>query len=171
MCLRTFSSACVLCSYNLFSNLLVTTFVVVGYIEHVGSLKYLTAFRKQEIQNNRYPIFPAFKYIMDRPFNLKGGGGGMVFYFAPKKSFGQHKSYNIYFLSHKARHFFPEFNIRLYDKNSESDYFFFLHQNQDIFFSNIGNLNIFLEKKHNPPFKLNDRSLIHILSNANLLLI
>jgi hypothetical protein len=44
----------------------------------------------------------------------------------------------------------PEFNIRLYDKNSESD-FFFLHQNQNILFSNIGNKNIFLEKKHNPP--------------------
>jgi hypothetical protein len=29
--------------------------------------------------------------------------------------------------------FFPEFNIRLYDKNSESE-FFFLHQNQNIFF-------------------------------------
>ena len=33
------------------------------------------------------------------------------------------------------------------NKNSESDYFFFLHQNQNIFFSNIGNQNIFLEKK------------------------
>jgi hypothetical protein len=54
--------------------------------------------------------------------------------------------------------FFPEFNIRLYDKNSESDYFFSLHQNQNIFFSNIGNQNIFLEKNHNPlPFKLNGR--------------
>ena len=41
--------------------------------------------------------------------------------------------------------FFPKFNIRLYDKNSELDYFFFLHQNQNIFFSNIGNQNIFLE--------------------------
>jgi transcription initiation factor IIF auxiliary subunit len=28
------------------------------------------------------------------------------------------------------------------------------------FFSNTGNQNIFLEKKHNPPFKLNGRSLI-----------
>ena len=37
--------------------------------------------------------------------------------------------------------------------------FFFLHQNQNIFFSNIGNQNISLEKKHNPPFKLNGRSL------------
>ena len=42
--------------------------------------------------------------------------------------------------------------------------YFFLHQNQNIFFSNIGNQNIFLEKNHNPPpppppFKLNGRSL------------
>ena len=28
---------------------------------------------------------------------------------------------------------------------------FFLHQNQNIFFSNIGNQNIFLEENHNPP--------------------
>ena len=54
-------------------------------------------------------------------------------------------------LSCKARIFFPEFIIRLYDKNSESDYLFFLLQNQNIFFSNIGNQNIFLEKNHNPP--------------------
>jgi hypothetical protein len=47
----------------------------------------------------------------------------------------------------EAQIFFPEFNIRLYDKNSESDYFFFLHQNQNIFFSNIGNQNIFFRKK------------------------
>ena len=38
---------------------------------------------------------------------------------------------------------FVRFNFRLYDKNSESDYFFFLHQNQNIFFNNIGNQNIF----------------------------
>ena len=44
-----------------------------------------------------------------------------------------------------------EFNIRLYDKNSESDYFYFLHQIENIFFSNIGNQNIFLEKKYTPP--------------------
>ena len=53
--------------------------------------------------------------------------------------FGQHRVWIFIF--------FPEFNIRIYDKNSESDYFFFLHQNQNIFFSKIGNQNIFLEKK------------------------
>jgi hypothetical protein len=60
----------------------------------------------------------------------------------------------LFFLSRKARNFFPEFNIRLYDKNSESDYFFFLHQNQNIFFSNIGNQNIFLEKNITPPLQV-----------------
>ena len=39
---------------------------------------------------------------------------------------------------------------------------FSLHQNLNIFFSNIGNQNIFLEKKHNPlpppTFKLDGRS-------------
>jgi Ni,Fe-hydrogenase I cytochrome b subunit len=53
----------------------------------------------------------------------------------------------LFFLSRKARIFFSEFNIRLYDKNSESDFFFFLHQNQNIFFSNTGNQNIFFRKK------------------------
>ena len=45
--------------------------------------------------------------------------------------------------------FFPEFNIRLWQKLCIRFFFFFLHQNQ----------NIFLEKNHNPPFKLNGRSL------------
>jgi hypothetical protein len=54
--------------------------------------------------------------------------------------------------THELEFFFPEFNIRLYDNNSESDKKNFLHQNQNIFFSNIGNQNIFLEKYHNPPF-------------------
>jgi hypothetical protein len=49
-------------------------------------------------------------------------------------------------VSHAVIVFYPEFNIRLYDKTSESDYSFFLHQNQNIFLSNIGNQNIFLEK-------------------------
>jgi hypothetical protein len=71
----------------------------------------------------------------------------MVFCFVQNVFFGQHKSKNIYFFSSREAHiFFPGFNIRLYDKNSES-YFFFLHQNQNIFFSNIGNQNVFLEKK------------------------
>ena len=90
-------------------------------------------------------------------------GGGYGFLFRSEYFFRtiQELEY-LFLLSRKAQIFFPKFNIRLYDKNSESDYFFFLHQNQNIFFSNIGNQNIFLEKNHNPlpPFKLNGRSLI-----------
>jgi hypothetical protein len=55
----------------------------------------------------------------------------------------------------QGSNFFTEFNIKLYDKNSESDY---------IFFSNIGNKNIFLEKNHNPPFKLNRDKKTNILT-------
>ena len=84
--------------------------------------------------------------IRDRPFNLQGGGGyGLLlrseFFFRTTRELEY-----LLILSRKARILFPEFNIRLYNKNSESGYFFFLHQNQNIFFSNIGNQNIFLEK-------------------------
>ena len=49
-----------------------------------------------------------------------------------------------------------------YDKYSESD-FFFLRQIQNIFFSNIGNQIICLEKTLTPPpFKLNGRSLSYV---------
>ena len=56
-----------------------------------------------------------------------------------------------FFCRAKRKFFPPAFSIRLYDKNSESDYFFFLHQNQNIFFINIENQNIFFLKKHTPP--------------------
>ena len=59
-----------------------------------------------------------------------------------------------FFCRVKREIFIPEFNIRLYDKKSESDYFFFLHQNQNIFFSNIGNQNIFFRKKNITPFQV-----------------
>ena len=50
----------------------------------------------------------------------------------------------LFFFVAQSTIFFPEFHIRLYHKNSESYFFFvFLHQNQNIFFSNIGNQNIF----------------------------
>ena len=39
-----------------------------------------------------------------------------------------------FFLSRVAQFFFPEFNIRLYDKNSESDYYLFPAPNSEYFF-------------------------------------
>ena len=76
--------------------------------------------------------------VRDRSFNSQGGRGGYGFFISFRIFFLDNARVKIFFFS-------PEFNIRLYDKNSESD-FFFLHQNQNIFFSNIGNQNIFLER-------------------------
>ena len=56
-------------------------------------------------------------------------------------------------------------------KNLNQIIFLFLHQNQNIFFSNIGNQNIFLEKNHNPPFKLNGRSLTGAIKRLKIIYI
>ena len=57
-----------------------------------------------------------------------------------------------FFLSGKARNFFPEFNIRLYDKNSESDYSFCPPPKSEYFFQQHWESEyFFLEKNHSPP--------------------
>ena len=68
--------------------------------------------------------------VSDRPFNLKGGGGlggggGYGYLFRSEFFFQttQELEY-LFFLSRSARNFFPVINIRLYVKNSESDFFF-----------------------------------------------
>ena len=65
--------------------------------------------------------------LRDRPFNLKGGGEvGLCFFVSLRIFISDNTRVRILiFLSRKARNFFPESNIRLYDKNSESEYFFF----------------------------------------------
>ena len=48
--------------------------------------------------------------------------------------------------------FFPQkLTLGYMTKTLNQIIFFFLHQNHNFFFSNIGNQNIFLEKNHNPP--------------------
>jgi hypothetical protein len=64
----------------------------------------------------------------------------------------------IFFCRAKRENFFQNLAL-VYMTKTLIQIFFFLHQNQNIFFSNIGNQNIFLEINHNPPFKLNGRSL------------
>ena len=60
--------------------------------------------------------------LRDRPFNLQGGYG---FLFRSEIIFRITRELEyLFILSRKAPNFFPEFNIRLYDKNSESDFFF-----------------------------------------------
>jgi hypothetical protein len=63
------------------------------------------------------------------------------------------------FLSRKARIFFPEFIIRLYNKNSESDYFFFPPPKSEYFFQQLWESELFFRKETYPPLKLNGRSL------------
>ena len=72
--------------------------------------------------------------LRDRPFNLKGGGGyGFLFRSEYFFRTTQELEY-LLFLSRKARNFFPGFNSRLYDKNSESDYFLFPPPKSEYFF-------------------------------------
>ena len=65
----------------------------------------------------------------------------------------------IFFVA-KREVFFPEYNIRLYDKNSESKYFFFPPPKSEYFFQHHWESEYFFRKKTiPPPFKLNGRSL------------
>ena len=70
----------------------------------------------------------------------------MVVCFVQKNFFGQELEY-LFFLSHQARIFFPEFNIRLSDKNSESDYFFFPPPKSEYFFQQYWESEYFFTKK------------------------
>ena len=61
--------------------------------------------------------------------------GGYGFMFRSEKKFRTTRELEyLFFLSRKARNFFPEFNIRFYDKNSESDYFCFSPPKSKYFF-------------------------------------
>jgi hypothetical protein len=78
--------------------------------------------------------------------HLTWRGGVMVFCFVQNFFLGQHESDYYFFLSHKVQFFFPEFHIRLYDKNSESDYFFSSTKIR-IFCSATLGIRIFFRKK------------------------
>ena len=60
--------------------------------------------------------------------------GGYSFLFRSENLFRTKQELEcLLYLSRKARNFVPEFNIRLYDKNSESDYFFFAPPKSEYF--------------------------------------
>jgi hypothetical protein len=62
--------------------------------------------------------------VRDRPFNLKGGG--VCFFDSSEKKVRTTRELEyLFFLWRKVQFFFPEYNIRLYDKNSESYLFSF----------------------------------------------
>ena len=93
-------------------------------------------------------LFLIYEYhclFRDRPFNLKGG---LRFFVSFRNFFSDNTRVRIYiFLSRKARIFFPEFNISLYDKNSESDYFFYQPPKSEYFFQQQWESEYFFRKK------------------------
>ena len=117
---------------------------------------------------------PFQDFLRDRPFNLRGGGG-LWFFVLFRIVFSDNTGVRIFFFCRAKREiFFQYITLGYMTKTLNQIIFVFLHQNQNIFFSNIGNQNIFLEKKHNstgrppsphPPFKLNGRS----LSDTNII--
>jgi hypothetical protein len=80
-------------------------------------------------------------------FNLKGGGYGFLFRSEFFFRTTQEIEY-LFYLSGKARIFF--LTLGYMTKTLNQIIFVFFHQKQNIFFSNIGNQNIFLGKNHNP---------------------
>ena len=84
--------------------------------------------------------------IRNRPFNLQGG----LWFFVSFRIFFSHNTrvrISLFFLSRKAGNFFLEFNIRLYDKNSESGYFFFPPPKSEYFFQQHWESEYFFRKK------------------------
>ena len=75
----------------------------------------------------------------------------MVFCFVQKFVFRQNELEYLFFLSGKALIFFPEFKIRLYDKNSESDFFFPPPKSEYFFQQHWESEYFFLEKTITPP--------------------
>jgi len=83
--------------------------------------------------------------VRDRPFNLQGGYDFLFrseFFFRTTRELEY-----LFFLSRIAQICFPEFNIRLYDKNSESDYFFFPPPKSEYFFQQHWESEYFFRKK------------------------
>jgi hypothetical protein len=94
------------------------------------------------LRNNS--MFPSV-VTKGRPCNLQGG---LWFFVSFRKIFSDNTRVRIlFFLSRKARNFFPEFNIRLYDKNSESDYLSFPPPKSEYFFQQHWESEYFFRKK------------------------
>jgi hypothetical protein len=86
--------------------------------------------------------------LRDRPFNLQRGGGGYGFLFRSEFFFRTTRELEyLIFLSRKAQIFFPEFDIRSYNKNSESDYYFFPPPKSEYFFQQHWESEYFFRKK------------------------
>ena len=102
--------------------------------------------------SHAYVWFTLITHFMLGTDHLTCREGGYGFLFRSEKKFltTQELEY-LFFLSRKAQIFFQNLTLGYMTKTLNHIIVFFLHQNQNIFFSNIENQNIYLEKKHNPP--------------------
>ena len=80
-----------------------------------------------------------------------GGGGGLWFLFRSEFFFRTTQELEYLFI---CRIFIPEFNIRLYDKYSESDYFFFPPPKSEYFFQQHWESEYFFRKKTITPLQV-----------------
>ena len=94
---------------------------------------------------------PGKRQIRDRPFNLK-----LWFFVSFRIFFSDNTRVRIFIFICRAKRefFFQSLTLGYMTKTLNQIIFFFLHQNQNIFFSNIGNQNYFLDKNHTPPSPL-----------------
>ena len=72
---------------------------------------------------------------------------GGLWFFASFQNFSSDNTRVRIFICFVARIFFPEFNIRLYDNNSESDYVFFPAPKSEYFFQQHWESEYFFRKK------------------------
>jgi hypothetical protein len=77
--------------------------------------------------------------VFNATFNYISGGGVMFFLFRSDNFFRTTQELEFFF--------FQEFNIRLYDKSSESDYFFFPPPKSEYFFQQHWESEYFFRKK------------------------
>ena len=81
--------------------------------------------------------------------------GGLWFFASFRNFFSDNTRVRLFiFFVALSAIFFSEFNIRLYDKNSESDYFFFPPPKSEYFFQQHWESEYFFRKNHNPPFQV-----------------
>ena len=105
----------------------------------------------------------AWMWLRDRPFNLKvGGGGGLWFFVSFRIFFPDNTRVRIFYFWRAKREFFFQNSTLGYMTKTLNHIIFFSSTKTRIFFSATLGIRIFFWKKnHNPPFKLNGRSLIN----------
>ena len=104
---------------------------------------------KKEIHSCRQLVPQMFDWIKLGTDHLTWRGGyGFLFRSECFFRTTQELEYFFFFCRAQCKFFFQNLTLGYMTKTLNQINFFFLHQNQNIFFSNIGNQNIFLEKNH-----------------------